>query len=415
MSDEHALPEKPPSLFASLRLFRDFRLLWFGLLVSNLGTWMQFTALGYFVSSEAGSPGRAALDLGLIGLARAVPVLLCSPIAGVFADEYPRRFILLITNLAMSGVALALAILASTHLLTLPLVIALSVLNAAANSFDSPTRQSWVPLLVDRRYIGNAIGLNSVAFNAPAVIGPAIAGFTIVWVGVAGSFYLNAILTLAVVVAITLMKPSPPGLSRREPFSTAIREGVGFLASHAILKWIVLTFVMMAFLTRPYGQLTPSLCVNVFRTDAAGLGWAVAAVGAGGFGGALATAYFASRERKSLLWFVAGLVMSGGVFLLGTIHSLVPALPVLFLTGVGTLAYMGATNILIQTLSPDAVRGRAVSVFTMVALGFVPAGSFVVGSIASVIGLSGAFLIAGGTCFVAMVAVWTFKPVVRTV
>jgi len=92
---------------------------------------------------------------------------------------------------------------------------------------------------------------------------------------------------------------------------------VSFLAGNAILKWIVLTFVMMAFLTRPYGQLTPSLCVNVFHTDAAGLGWAVAAVGAGGFGGALATAYFASRERKSLLWFVAGLVMSGGVFVLG--------------------------------------------------------------------------------------------------
>ena len=376
---------------------------------------MQFTALGYFVTRVAGSPGRAALDLGFIGLARAVPVLICSPLAGVFADQFPRRLILLVTNLLMSAVALTLAILATFHALTFPLVIGLSIVNAAANAFDSPTRQSWVPFLVERRYLGNAIGLNSVAFNAPAVIGPAIAGITIIWVGVAGSFYVNAIATLAVIVAIAMMKPSPPSSSRREPLAAAIREGGRFLAGNAILRWILMSFIVIALLTRPYFQMLPSLCINVFRTDAAGLGWAVAAAGAGGFVGALATAYFASRDRKSLLWFVAGLVMTGGVFLLGTIRSLPLALPVLFAVGAGTLAYMGATNTMIQMLSPDAIRGRAVSVFTMIALGFVPAGSFVVGAIASVIGLDTAFMVAGGVCFIMLLTIWFFRPIVRSV
>ena len=147
-------------------------------MVSNLGTWMQFTALGYL--RRAGSPVRriARRSISALSARRArVPVLLLSPIAGVIADELPRRRVLFVTNVTMSLVALALALLASTHRLDAARSSSLlSAINAAANAFDSPTRQSWVPLLVDRRYVGNAIGLNSVAFNAPAVIGPAIAG-----------------------------------------------------------------------------------------------------------------------------------------------------------------------------------------------------------------------------------------------
>ncbi|MFY9718426.1 MAG: MFS transporter, partial [Candidatus Cybelea sp.] len=167
-------------IYAALR-YRDFRLLWIGLLVSNLGTWMQFTAMGFFVARMAGSAHQAALDLGILGAARAVPVLLLSPPAGVIADHVPRRRVLLVTNVTMALAALLLALLASAHVLNLVGLVLVSALNSAANAVDSPTRQSWVPLLVDRRHIGNAIGLNSVAFNAPAVVGPAIAGLLIVW------------------------------------------------------------------------------------------------------------------------------------------------------------------------------------------------------------------------------------------
>lgn len=403
------------SIFAPLR-YRDFRLLWLGLLISNLGTWMQFTAMGFFVARMAGSPHRAALELGILGAARAVPVLLLSPLAGVVADQLPRRRVLFVTNATMSLSAFGLAVLATTHRLDLAGLVVLSALNAAATAFDSPVRQSWVPLLVDRQYVGNAVGLNSVAFNAPAVIGPAFAGLLIVWFGVAGAFYFNAATTLAVIVAVIMMRPSsPPSATSRESTLYAMRQGLAFIARHPALRWILLAQLVTAIFTRPYSQLVPALAVNVLHVGARGLGWAVSAAGVGGFGGALVTAYFAQRERRSRLWLQSGLLMSGGVLALAFVPTLGTALPVLFAIGVGTLATLGVTNTLIQVLSPDEVRGRALSVYTMIAIGVVPLGALVDGSIAAAIGLRPTFALAGAICVAMFVAIWFSAPAVRSV
>jgi MFS family permease len=403
-----------PSILAALR-FRDFRLLWLGLLISNLGTWMQFTATGFFVARMAGTPHRAALDLGIIGAARAVPVLLLSPLAGVVADRLPRRRVLFVTNVTMALTALMLALLASAHRLDLLSLVLLSAINSAAFGFDSPTRQSWVPFLVDRQHVGNAVGLSSVAFNAPAVIGPALAGLLIVWIGVAGAFYFNAAATLAVVAAVMLMRPSPPAELQREPMFRAMHQGVVFIARHPALRWIMLAQLVTALLTRPYGQLVPALAVNLLHAGARGLGWAVSAIGVGGFAGALVTAYFAPRERRASLWLQSALLMSVGVFALYFVPTLASALPVLFAVGVGTLASMGATNTLIQVLSPDDVRGRALAVYTMIAIGVVPLGSLVDGAIATAIGLRMTFALAGAICTAMFLAIWFFRPAVRRV
>jgi MFS family permease len=402
------------SILTALR-YRDFRLLWLGLLISNLGTWMQFTAMGFYVARMAGSQHQAALDLGILGAARAVPVLLLSPLAGVVADHLPRRRVLFVTNGTMALAALLLALLATFHRLDMLALVLLSALNSAANGFDSPTRQSWVPLLVDREYVGNAVGLNSVAFNAPAVIGPALAGLLIVWIGVAGAFYFNAAATLAVVVAVMMMAPSPATAARREPTLRAMRQGIAFIARHPALRWIVLLQFVTALLTRPYSQLIPALTVNVLHAGASGLGWAVSAIGIGGFGGALVTAYFAQRERRSRLWLQSGLAMSAGVLALGFVPTLEATLPVLFAIGVGTLASMGATNTLIQVLSPDELRGRVLSIYTMIAIGVVPLGALVDGASASHLGLRPTFALAGALCTALFAAVWLLRPAVRTV
>jgi MFS family permease len=410
---ERPIPKRAP-LLAALR-FRDFRLLWIGLLVSNLGTWMQFTSIGFFVARMAGTPHRAALDLGFMGAARAIPVLLLSPLAGVVADTFPRRATLFVTNTIESLVALSLAVLATLGKLDLSSLILISAINSTGAAFDSPSRQSWVPFLVDRAYVANAIGLNSVAFNAPAVVGPAIAGVLIASVGVEGSFYANAVMTLAVIVAILMMKPSPPSAKRGESIWKALRLGAVFLVRHPILRWIIVFFVGTALLVRPYSQLIPAFAVNQLHAGATGLGWAVAAVGIGGFGGALTTAYFAQRERRSYLWFIAGALMSCGVLVLGFVPSLGIALPVLFFIGLGTLTFLGTSNVLIQTLAPDEVRGRAIAVYTMIAIGVVPLGSLLDGTIASRIGLHAMFVFAGAICLAALVAIWFFRPIIRTV
>jgi MFS family permease len=409
---EESIPRRA-SIFTALK-YRDFRLLWIGLLVSNLGTWMQFTAMGFFVAQISGTPHAAALNLGYLGAARALPVLLLSPLAGVVADRFPRRRVLMVTNMTMALVALALALLASAHRLEMIGLVLLSAINSAANAFDAPTRQSWVPMLVGRQYVGNAVGLNSVAFNAPAVAGPALAGALIVWVGVAGSFYVNAVLTLAVIVAVLMMGPSPPAVGRRDPLLQSMQEGIVFIVRHPILRWIVLAFVAAAIFTRPYSQLVPAFVVNVLRAGPHGLGWAMSAIGIGGVAGALVTAQLASRERRSRLWLQSGLVMSCGVALLGIVPNIGIALPVLAVIGLGTMALLGATNTLIQMLSPDDVRGRALSVYTMIAIGVVPAGSLVDGAIAAVVGLHAMFVFAGTFCAALFLAIWFFRPVVRT-
>jgi MFS family permease len=402
------------SILTALR-YRDFRLLWIGLLISNLGTWMQFTAMGFFVARMAGSQHQAALDLGILGAARALPVLLLSPPAGVVADHLPRRRVLFVTNATMALAALLLALLAASHRLNMAGLVTLSAMNSAANAFDSPTRQSWVPFLVDRAYVGNAVGLNSVAFNAPAVIGPALAGLLIVWIGVAGAFYFNAAATLAVVVAVMMMHPSPPSAAYREPTLQAMRQGIAFVARHPALRWIVLAQFVTALSTRPYGQLIPAFAVKVLHAGARGLGWAVSAIGIGGFAGAMVTAYFAQRERRAMLWLHSGLLMSLGVLALAFAPSLALALPVLFAVGLGTLASMGATNTLIQTLSPDDVRGRALSIYTMIAIGVVPLGALLDGAVASVVGLRPTFAVAGALCTILFAAIWLFRPAVRSV
>ena len=412
---ERQPPKRQIALFSSLR-FKDFRLLWIGLLISNLGSWMQLTATGYFIAKLAGDPHTSSLYLGFQGLGRAIPVLLLSPIAGLIADVLPRRRILFWTNTIMSLLALILAIFTSLGWMNIVGLILINSANAAAMSFDSPARQSWVPLMVPREYIGNAIGLNSVAFNAPAVVGPAVAGILIATIGIAGSFYVNAIATLAVVVALVFMQPAPPSTKRNEePVLQSIAYGLRFLYQHKILGWVITVFIVTALLVRPYSTLLPAFVVNTLHANAKGLGVAIAATGVGGFAGALLTAYLGARERRGTVWAVSALIMSAGVTALGFVWNLYISLPVLFAIGTATLTFLGASNTLIQTLSPDEVRGRAISVYTMVALGLVPGGALIVGSIASLIGLHTAFLIAGGLTLLFTLWTWLSKPILRTV
>ena len=394
--------------------FHDFRLLWAGLLVSNLGTWMQFTALGYIVVRVAGSPALASLYLGVLGACNGVTALVCSPFAGVIADRYPRRRVLFITNVATSVIALTLAVLATIHRLELPAIFVLSALRSATQSFDSPPRQSWVPLLVPRAYVGNAIGLNSVAFNAPSIVGPPLAGLLILSTGVAASFYTNAVATLAVVVSLAFMKPAPPSSTKREPMLASIAAGLRFLWQQPVLRSVVLMLVVTSLCVRPYTQLLPAYAAHVVHVDARGFGLLLAAAGSGGILGSVVTALVGSR-RRGAVWFASAAVMSLGTFALGFVHVFAVAFAVLMMIGLAVLSFVGSSNVLLQTLSPDDMRGRSISVFSMIILGLVPLGSLLLGSIATVTGLSAALCIGGAVAFVAAIVAFMRNAALRAV
>lgn len=411
---EPLLPDRRPSFLGPFR-FRDFRLLWVGLFVSNIGTWMQFTALGYEVVHIAPNPHLAALYVGLIGVARAVPVLALSPFAGVVADRFPRRRVLLVTNIATAVLALTLAVVISSGHATIALLMLLSALQAGTQSFDAPARQSWVPLLVPREFVAPAIGINSVAFNAPAVIGPPLAGVIIaITGGVSPCMYANAVLTLAVVIALIFMQPVAASSLEREGVFASIRDGVQYLYRHPVLRWVVLLLVLTSLFVRPYNFLLPAYAAHVVNTDARGLGVLMAASGLGAIGGAIATAMFMPK-RRSMLWAGSSLLLAFGMIAMGASDRMDIALGVLVVMGLATLSFLGSSNILMQTLAPDDLRGRVISVYSMIVLGLVPAGSLLLGAIASLLDLREAFVIGGVLAGCCTIWIYAAHPKLRSI
>ena len=408
---EPRIPDRRPGFFGPFG-FKDFRLLWGGLLVSNLGTWMQFTALGYYVASLAPNAAIGSFDIGLIGASRALPVLIFSPFAGVIADRYPRRRVLFLTNATTSVVAFVMFALVTTGHAPLWALMITSSLNAATQSFDAPARQSWVPLMVPREYVGGAIGLNSIAFNAPSVVGPPLAGLLIAGIGVAPCFLVNAVTTLAVVLALAFMKSAPPSSRRRGNVVAAILEGIRFLIAHPVLRWIVLMLVVTSLTIRPYNFLLPAYAVHVVHTDAKGLGWLMAASGIGAIVGAFFTAATGGR-RRGTIWAISAALAALGVAGLGLTAHFGVAAAALTVTGLATLSFIGSSNILLQTLSPDDMRGRAISVYSMILLGFVPLGSLLIGSLATLLTLRWTFVVGGGVSLLVALWIGLTQPQVR--
>jgi len=408
---EPRIPDRRPGFLGPFA-FKDFRLLWGGLLVSNLGTWMQFTALGYYVASLAPNARVGALDIGLLGAARALPVLVLSPFAGVVADRYPRRLILFITNGATSVLSFVLFALVATNHAPLWTLMITSGLQAATQSFDAPARQSWVPLMVPREYVGGAIGLNSIAFNAPSVAGPPLAGLVIAAVGVADCFLANALTTLAVLVALVFMRPAPPSSMRRGNVIGAIVEGVRFLSGHPVLRWVVLLLVVTSLTIRPYNFLLPAYAVHELHTDARGLGWLMAATGIGAIGGAFFTAA-TGGDRRGTIWVGSAILGALGVAALGLTANFWLAALFLAVTGLATLSFIGSSNIMLQTLAPDEMRGRAISVYSMILLGFVPFGSLLLGSLATLLELRWTFVLGGAVSVLCALWIGLTQPQVR--
>jgi MFS family permease len=411
--DEPRLPERKLRLWSAFE-YRDFRLLWIGLLVANVGFWMQFTSLTYLVGVVlAHNAAQSAFNLGLIGAARSIPVFLFSPIAGFMADHFPRRRTLLFTNTGQTILALGLAF-TSLHRepWVLYVVYLIAALQATAQTFDSPARQSWIPILVPRNLISNAIGLNSIAFNAPMTVGPAIAGILIGIVGVHVSFFVNAFLSCAVVVAVILMTPAPPASTSREPVFQQIAEGLRFIWSHPVLRWIIGMLIVTSFTVRPFTSLLAAFATHVVHVGATGYGLLLAAGGVGTIVGAVTTALYQS-DRRGGWWFFAGSVSAIGIIALGYTHDFTVALFEQAVLGFGMMSFIGSSNVLVQTLSPDEMRGRAVSVYSMTILGLVPAGTLVLGFLGSQIGLSLAFVCGGAVALVAGVWVWLAHPALR--
>ncbi len=414
LDDATAAEPGRTSMFAALE-FRDFRLFWAGHVVSNVGTWMQMYGLGWLVVQLAirdGTPELGPLYLGLVGLARALPGITFGLFGGVVADRADRRRLLIVTQSAAALVAATLAALTITERINIVEIVLLSAMNSIIFSFDAPTRQAMVPRLVPDRQIVSAIGLNSAAFNGATLIGPLIGGVLIVPFGVGGLMLINAFSYVAIVVALLVMSPQPAASTGRPPMLESIREGLRYIGREPVLRWVVVLTMATALFTRPYIQLMPAEA-QLLGVGAVELSWLLAASGVGALAGGLATAALGGwRHRGALL---VGAALAHGILmaLFGLQDTLLTAMISIGLTGFAVMIFMGMANTLMQTRTPDHLRGRAMSVHTIVMIGFMPMGQMLLGSVGTVVGIDRAFL-GGGLVVVAIAAYVALRvPAVR--
>src|SRR5437867_2584216 len=396
--DEAAAAEPGRTSAWSALEHRDFRLFWIGLVVSNIGTWVQQFGLGWLVVQLAikdGSPQVAPFYLGLVGLSRAVPGLAFGLFGGVVADRADRRRLLIMTQTSAAIVAGILAVLTISDHINIVEIVLISALNSIVFSFDAPTRQAMVPRLVSDKELMSAIGLNSAAFNGATLVGPLLGGILIIPFGVGGLMIINAISYVSIVVALLLMRPQPVvEYGSRLSMLDSIREGLLFIRGDPVLRWVVALSVATALLTRPYIQLLPAEA-QFLGVGALELSWLLAASGGGALAGALFTASLGSWRRRGALLVAAAFAHGTLLTLFGTQHGVLGAMVFVGLTSLAVMVFLGMANTLMQTRTPDALRGRVMSVNTMVFMGFMPLGQMLLGSVGTFAGINNAFL-AGG-------------------
>ena len=379
--------------FAALR-HRDFRLFYLGQIVSLIGTWMQSTAQGWLVLELTDSE----LMLGVVTAVGAVPVLLFTLYAGVVADRADKRNIILAAQGASMVLALALAVLTDTGLVTVAWILLLVFLLGTANAFEIPTRQSFFVDLVGKDDLTNAIALNSSAFNLTRVIGPAAAGVLIGTVGIAAAFYINALSYLAVIVGLLMIRTRRAPPERRDDVSTLekLREGFAFIAADRRARTLVMLVAASSILALPYVMLLPVFARDILAVGAEGLGLMLSVSGAGALAGGITLAATARRVRRGpLLLSAAALfaVMVGG-FTLSRAFPLSLAL----LAGAGfcLIPFTASVNALLQSIVPDALRGRVMSVYVFMFLGMTPIGSLQAGILARALGAPVALALSAG-------------------
>jgi predicted MFS family arabinose efflux permease len=368
-----------------------FRSLFLAQLVALVGAWMQTVSQAWLVLQLTDSPFK----LGLLGTLQFGPILLLSPFAGVIADRWPRRRLLIAAQAALACQAWALALLVLTSRARYWQIAVLSLVTGLALALDAPARQSFVMGLVRREDLVNAIALNSASFNGARIVGPAIAGVLIARFGVLPAFVING-LGFAVVLVTLLGLPDDPG---RRPGGTSMRhdfvEGLRYAVRTPRVRILLGLLFAVSLCVFNFVVYVPLLARTVLQLGPEGFGFLMAALGVGAVAGALALGTRANAEPGLALLLGAGAVACAGLLGLSAVRHVWTAVPLLFMTGFAGIVTVTGCNTALQLAAPEALRGRVMSLFTWVFGGVFPIGSFLVGALSERYGVSGAFLFTG--------------------
>lgn len=355
---------------------RNYRLWFMGQLVSLVGTWMQTTAQGYLVFQLTHSP----LYLGYVGFAAGAPSWLFMLYGGVIADRVPRRKLLLIAQSTMMVLAFVQAGLTFAGLIQPWHIIVLALGLGIANAFDAPARQAFTVEMVGREDLTNAIALNSSMFNLATVVGPAVAGLTYAWVGPAWCFTLNGLSFIAVITALLLMRLKPMLAKKRTTAALDdLKEGLRYTASHVAIRTLVSIAAVVSLFGLAFMTLMPAWATSVLGGDASTNGLLLAARGVGAVTGALLIAALGQFNGRGKLLTVGSFVFPLMMLIFAGVRWLPLSLLMLAGTGWGFMVLFNLANTLLQTLVPDDLRGRVVSIYTLGFFGLMPLGALLAG------------------------------------
>ena len=379
--------------FRALR-YRDFRLLWIGLIASAVGTWMQIVAQSLLVLKLTHG---SAFALGSVSLAQALSFLLFALIGGGVADHFDKRRLLLCTQSISAGLAILLGILTLTGVIHLWMILILAFLNGTVLSFDQPARAALLPMLIPPEDLMNAISLQSMVFNGASTLGPALAGVGVGVVGYAGNFFLNGASFIGVIIALSVMHVPPAlGRAQQQPMIVAIRAALSTVRCDAVLPWVLSGYGALLFLGPSSALILPVYAVNVLHVGPERLGLLFSSFGLGSILGALMLATLGYSVRKGNLYFGGILVWVSSFTVFALSHLLWVSLIALVAFGVGQI-FAGTTTItLLQTRVPELMRGRVMSLNTLLIMGVRPLGDFPAGALISAIGAPETVLLSAG-------------------
>lgn len=393
-----------PSLF-----YRDFALLWSGQCLSMIGTQMQMVALNYQIYEIT----HSAVALGLIGMARFIPIVIFSLIGGSFSDVHNRKTILLITQSLMGFFALFLGILTLAHHITPLLMYILTFMASGAMAFDTPSRQALIPNLVDRKDLTNAMSVNTIMWQISAITGPALGGIAIAVIGVGNIYLLNAVSFLAVIGALLLMHNSGEVLEKSSQVSwSAIVEGLQFVRSKTII-WSTMLLDFFSTFFASATSLLPLFAKDVLHVGPQGLGILYSADSIGAVAAGLAVAHIGDIKKQGKILLIAISFYALGTILFGISKIYLLSFIALGILGAGDSVSTILRNTIRQLVTPDYIRGRMTSINMIFFMGGPQLGDFEAGLLAAAVGGPISVVIGGIGTFL-VIAITAYKiPALR--
>jgi len=378
--------------FSSLK-HRNYRLLWSSTYFSTAGDWIQQVTMGWLVYNLTGSP----FLVGATAAARGIPMFLIGPVSGVLSDRMDRRKLLLWNQLFLAVSALALAGLVASGRVQAWHLMVFAFLNGAGYSINTPLRQALVSDTVPRKDLPNAIALISLALNLNRALGPAVGGLLIAFFGAATNFFIQAACYVGVALMVFPMRvESHAHLERKLASPLAdMREGIRYVAGERLVLGLILfVFIPSLFLLPFTTGLMPVFAAEALREGPEGLGFLLGSVGGGALVGTLIVASIGYRSAMVQLGF--GLLSALGMIVASRSHSLALAMPFFAGMGLGQTAFYAMNNTLVQSITPDNIRGRVLGIYFL-NIGLIPMGALLAGAMASFLGSPLTMLIGGCT------------------